>query len=510
MQTYEISQYEKRLNMNSSSNNCSMKNTGLSSNFNYDTYFNMNLQKNVTFENFELEQLLRESEKESKKLRIENARLYDYIKTVEDRLDKKDSEMSMLNNEDKTLNEEKQEMNVIIQDQKDKLDSFQNELCSMNKQCNSLSNELNKTKKDLNNALKDNDIIQHEINQLEQNHSKKLNEVLNENRRLSNELKNRILQYEDEMSALKNQMEQLYLSNKNLQEENKRYQPLEEMNKQLQEENNQLKNENKTMFNNDNALIDDLKNQIDMLRNHASILEKEKKNIEKAKAMNKKTNEDIIKEGNNKIAQLEKDNEHLNKKAMDYKKLNQTLMKEKESLISQLNQLQNELQSLKPSSQSKSKLKSENLMLIECLKGENDELKYQLQKIKRITDMLLQFVNNLCALFEREEVNFDYCKDYPEYLQETLNGLEMEIERLLNDKNNSQDVKWKNIEDKLLYRPSDSLKQDQFQEPDGQNYKMGKCSACDLGCNTTLKGCNPLFAKKDLNPTNLPQNKVNN
>lgn len=505
MQTYEISQYEKRPNLNSSNRNNPMKNTASSSNYNYDTYFNMNLQKNVTFDNFELEQQLRDCEKELKKQRIENARLYDHVKNLEDQLDKKNYDNSSLNNEINALNEGQEEMNGIIRKQQEKMDTLQDELCGMNEQCNKLLNEINKTKKDLSQASEENDLLKHEMHQLEQNHSKRINEVLKDNELLNVKLKKGTSQYENDISSLKNQIDKLYFANQHLKEENQRYSFLEELNKQLLEENNQLRNENKTMLNNSNALIDDLKNQIDLLRNTVSVLEKEKNNMEKAKAMNKKINEDIIKETTCKLNQLEKDNDELNKKAMDYKKLNQALLREKESLISQLNQSQNELQRLKTNNQFKNKMKSENLMLIECLKGENDELKYQNQKIKRIAEMLLQFVNNLNALFEKDELSFEHCKDLPEDLQEILNALESDIERLLNDKNTAQDSKWKNIEDKLLYRPQDSLKQEQYQEPDTSNYKIGKCSACDLGCNTTLKGCNPLFAKKDLNPTNLAQ-----
>lgn len=149
-------------------------------------------------------------------------------------------------------------------------------------------------------------------------------------------------------------------------------------------------------------------------------------------------------------------------------------------------------------------------MLIQCLKNENEELKYNNQRMRRLIEILFAFANNVAGLLGHDELNIEFAKENLEKTKDFLNQLELEIESLLNNESKGRESKWSQIEEKLLYKPQDNNLMKSYsikEEREGEQNKLGKCAACNLGCNASLKGCSPLFVQKNFNSTNFPSNK---
>ena len=63
---------------------------------------------------------------------------------------------------------------------------------------------------------------------------------------------------------------------------------------------------------------------------------------------------------------------------------------------------------------------------------------------------------------------------------------------------NESDEKWNDLQNKLLNKKITLKEQKSNEEEEevGNDWKSGKCAACDLGRNVSLKGCSPFFCKK--------------
>ena len=173
------------------------------------------------------------------------------------------------------------------------------------------------------------------------------------------------------------------------------------------------------------------------------------------------------------------------------------MIREKETLIERLNKLENDLQNALSKNKS-SKDPSANQMLIDCLKGENYDLKELNAKYKKMLDLLFAFVNELNQLFNLEEISIEQCKENINDLVDDLNTLKENIFSLLHS--NENDEKWNELQNKLLNKKlvinEPKLSKDDEENEVENDWKSGKCAACDLGRNVSLKGCSPYFCNK--------------
>ena len=277
---------------------------------------------------------------------------------------------------------------------------------------------------------------------------------------------------------------------------------LNDQNRKNQELLNKIKDEHDNLQNdalesnkNKNAMIEDLKNQIDSMKNYIDKTEKDKNYYEDKYNTLKNDSDKKINDLNNRILILTKEKEDFAKKAGDNKKLSQQLLREKEGLIERINGLENDLQNAL--SKTKSKGPTDNQILIECLKTENYDLKELNANYKKMLDLLFRFVNDLNDIFNHEEISIEQCKEDINYLNDDLNVLKEDIMNLINSGNES-DEKWNDLQNKLLNKKITLKEQKSNEEEEevGNDWKSGKCAACDLGRNVSLKGCSPFFCKK--------------
>ena len=458
--TYSISQYQKK-----PKNNTRTIATTSSNTYHYDTFFNQNFKNSIALTDYEEEEKQKRLEESYNSLIRQNEKLSKELEMMKDQMGKLVEDNAFLENKVGKLSEQNEEMSRFINEQKNQLMLNDEESNSLLKRNDELSKELDKTKNSLRKSLMEND------------------DLRNENSIVKNEA-----------NKLKSDKDLLNQKNMALADLNRKNQEL--LNK-FQQEHEDLQNESLQNNMNKNALIDDLKNQIDALKNNLDKVDKDKRYFEDKFYTQKNDDDKKIGELNNKIKFLTNENEKLGKIAGDNKKLNKQLIREKETLIERLNKLENDLQNALSKNKS-SKDPSANPMLIDCLKGENYDLKELNAKYKKMLDLLFAFVNELNQLFNLEEISIEQCKENINDLVDDLNTLKENIFSLLHS--NENDEKWNELQNKLLNKKlvinEPKLSKDDEENEVENDWKSGKCAACDLGRNVSLKGCSPYFCNK--------------
>lgn len=457
--TYSISQYQKKPKSNTRTIATTSSNT-----YHYDTFFNQNFQNSIALTDYEEEEKQKRLEESYNSLIRQNEKLSKELELMKEQIGKLVEDNAFLENKVGKLSEQNEEMSRLINEQKNQLMLNDEESNSLLKRNDELSKELDKTKNSLRKSLMEND------------------DLRNENNIVKNEA-----------NKLKSDKDLLAQKNMALADLNRKNQEL--LNK-FQQEHEDLQNESLKNNENKNALIDDLKNQIDSLKNNLDKVDKDKRYFEDKFYRQKNDDDKKIGELNNKIKFLTNENEKLGKIAGDNKKLNKQLIREKETLIERLNKLENDLQNAL--SKNKSKDPTTNQMLIDCLKGENYDLKELNAKYKKMLDLLFAFVNELNQLFNLEEISIEQCKENINDLVDDLNTLKESIFSLFHS--NENDEKWNELQNKLLNKKlvinEPKLSKDDEENEVENDWKTGKCAACDLGRNVSLKGCSPYFCNK--------------
>ena len=457
--TYEISQYQKKpRTLTNRTMALSQSNT-----YHYDQYFNQNFQNSIALTDYEEEEKQKRQQEAYNSLLQQNEKLSKEMSILKDQMEKLVDDNAFLENKVGKLSEQNEEMSRLINEQKNQLMLHEQDANALMKHNEDIANELDRTKKSLRNSIIENDDL----------------------KGVNNALKN-------EANKLKSDKDLLHQKCLMLNDQNRKNQEL--LNK-IKDEHDNLQNDALESNKNKNAMIEDLKNQIDSMKNYIDKTEKDKNYYEDKYNTLKNDSDKKINDLNNRILILTKEKEDFAKKAGDNKKLSQQLLREKEGLIERINGLENDLQNAL--SKTKSKGPTDNQILIECLKTENYDLKELNANYKKMLDLLFRFVNDLNDIFNHEEISIEQCKEDINYLNDDLNVLKEDIMNLINSGNES-DEKWNDLQNKLLNKKITLKEQKSNEEEEevGNDWKSGKCAACDLGRNVSLKGCSPFFCKK--------------
>ena len=466
--TYVISQYEKKPLQYSNSAEAKTLMHSQSQPYHYDKYFNENYQNSIALTDYEDEERQRRQEDAFKSLLSQNEQLRHEISSMKDQIEKMAEDNATLENKLGKLTEQNEEMSNLINEQKNQIMLHQNDNERLSKRVNDLLSENDSIKEEFRNCVKQN------------------NDLKQENMYLNNDINN--LQNERDV------LHQKYL------DLNAKHSQMKDQFNQLQHEYEMLQNEAMSDHSNKEAIIDDLKHEVDALKNQLHQVDKEKNYFENKVQEMQKEHEKKVNDLNNKLNNLNKENERLAKITSDTKKLNTQLLRDKDNLQERLKNVENALQNALNKNR---KGPSENQMLLDCLKGENYDMKELNNKYRKMMELLFKFINELNELFNHNEISIEQCKDNINELVNDLEMLKQDILNLFNSVNgngNEENEKWNNLQDKLLNKrvvmemPVNQNKEEEYEV--GNDWKSGKCPACDLGRNVSLKGCSPFFCKK--------------
>ena len=215
-----------------------------------------------------------------------------------------------------------------------------------------------------------------------------------------------------------------------------------------------------------------------------------------------------INELSNMVGKLNDNNEKLNKNANENKRLNNKLLDEKKRLLDKVNNLSKDLNDANLNNKRAqrrygSPMGRDNQIFSNVLKNENDDLKDLLERYRQMLNILFKFINELNDMFEHPEINIDQCCKNINILLDDINQLRNDIQKLFDQKENTnreEKKKWEDMQAKLLndYTNINNVnKKRDIKKLEVENdWNSGNCWACKIGRNVSLKGASPYLCQK--------------
>ena len=509
--TYEYSEYKRKPYINDYSKTISPNSLS------YEQFFNDNYQNSIKLIDYDAQMRKDQLKGENRNLMIENQNLNQHIND--------------LNNDINALNQSLNQMKYANDDLKNKLNMLQNSNRDMQDKIDMLQDSNNDLKNKLDMLSHENAELNHIIEEQKNNLSvnvdekgtyineiRKLNELLEKYKSLNdNNIRDKEeANKEKDLCMLKLQQNErdkddLLLKNHEMSDMLLKNQSMLD---QLKGDNESLMRKREIDLQNKDAIIDDLKNQIDFLRDELSKSQEDKNKMQDYYSNVKKNDEKKINELSNMVGRLNDNNEKLNKNANENKRLNNKLLDEKKRLIDRVNNLSKDLNDANLNNKRAqrrygSPMGRDNQIFSNVLKNENDDLKELLEKYRQMLNILFKFINELNDMFEHPEINIDQCCQNINILLDDINQLKNDIQKLVDQKENTnreEKKKWEDMQSKLLSSNYSNInnnidlnmnkKRDIKRLEVENDYSTGNCWACKIGRNVSLKGCSPYLCQK--------------